>query len=278
MEIKKRPTALALFVGYLVWDLVIKPIWTLNIERLAERQNLDSTLSNGGVMDWIYWLSGYVPSSFGLGFVTGGVIFAYWDSILVAIRRRASPQIEPQQVKAKPDIRAWVGNMVPYFDLKEDGYAKLRISIIGVGHTPFRVSSVTGNIEMKYVRGRGGQAKIRLPSPLIDVQAIPQDQIKNGHYFNLWLFQPIPPDLAREIPDTFGWPPPPSLHFGDLEITLISEDGSATKRLKLWDSMRLQAGENLVRYDETMPLFPSEQDREKIQQSLGDVVRRFGAK
>jgi len=65
--------------------------------------------------------------------------------------------------------------------------------------------------------------------------------------------------------------------FDDLHIVLGSEDGTITKELKLWQSMRLSSGPDRIRVDETMKMFESEAGRQSFLQSMQavqDILKR----
>lgn len=277
MEIKKKPTALILAGGYLLWDLLLKPIWNLNVERLAESRELDQTLSGGNLIAWADWLASYIPNSFGIGFVSAALLFAYWDIIQAAFRRHVLRQVIPEAVNdAAAEITAWVGCIAASFDLEKQGYATLRLSIISVGSTPFRIAEVRGYITLKYVTGSNRRTAVKLPPPSILNNPSQDGAFERGHTGQLWLAQAIPHDVAREMPDLFSWSPYPSYEFENLEIVLRAEDDpNTTKRLKLWHSMRLSAGEGKVRCDETMKLFQSEGQAKELTDALAAVARHF---
>lgn len=270
---KKRPVALVLAVLYVLWQVFIQPIWNLNIERLAEKEKIDTTLSNWDhLMDALWAIGAYIPKSFPLGFVIGALIFAYWDAIVAGVRRHIlrKPDIAPVDEQT---IRAWVGRMTPFFE--DDDSVSMMITVINVGSMPFRFGVVSGNIKFTFVAGDTKRRYINL-TPLVKESSTNERAMKPGEYGPLWLHIPIPKNIRRELPDTFDWKPYPSFSFENLDIQLISEDGTCSKSLQLWDSMRLSAGEAIVRYDETFKLFDSEAQRKAIVDGLAGAAALLG--
>jgi hypothetical protein len=88
---KRNWAGIGIFLGYALYDLVLKPIWLLNVERLAERASIDNTLSDtasgSGIVAAVRDFFGFLPHSFGWGFATAALIFGFWDVIVDAFRR-----------------------------------------------------------------------------------------------------------------------------------------------------------------------------------------------
>ncbi|WP_066817982.1 hypothetical protein [Sphingomonas mali] len=266
---KKRPVALVLAALYAVWQVFVQPVWNLNIERLAEKEKIDTTLSNWDrLMDTLWAIGAYVPKSFPLGFVVGALIFAYWDAIIAAVRKYILRKPDAPIEGGSP-LRAWLGRMVPFFE--EDDSILLMLWVINLGTVPFRFGVVSGDIKFTYVAGDSTRRYVKL-SVLLKESCTTGSPLEPGYYGPLWLHVPIPKGLRRELPDTFGWTPYPSLSFENLDIQLVSEDGLHSKSLELWDSMRLSAGENVIRYDETMKLFKSDEERKDVAEGLAKAA------
>ena len=269
MQIKKKPTAVAVAVAYLAWEIVLQPIWNLNLERLAERQSIDTALADGGgIMDAFRAAAEYVPSSFGLGFVVGGLLFAYWDVVTANFRAHGLR-------KSEADLRAWVGNMVPHFDVEKKGYAEIYIYLIGVGTTPFRINGVKGNILLTHDNGKCQRVKTKLPTPSISNNPTDDRPLEAGHHCLLILSQPVPKAVTSLLPDIFGYNPYPHFDFDDLNITLTSLDGRASKRLKLWESMRLSSGDGQVRSVQAIKMFQSAEEATRFTESMAGLLKFF---
>lgn len=265
MEIRRKPTALGVAAAFGVWELFLKPIWTLNVERLAEKERIDTALSGGGrMMDALSMIASYVPSSFGLGFVVGALLFAYWDVISAFVKTR----ILRREVPA--DIRAWVGNIVPRFG--NNGFVSLHVYLISVGETPFIIDRMEGHIKFTFDDGTGKRRTVELPTPVFNENPALREVLTQGFYCLLELVQPVPRDVERCFFDTFTWKPYPSFDFEDLNISLVSENRLTTKRLKLWDSLRLSAGETVVRSDQTTRLFSSDAEAQAFRETMLKVA------
>lgn len=264
MQIKRKPTATILFTAYVLWSGIIQPVWNLNIEKAAERQNLDTALIDGGaVMDWLRWFASYVPSSFGLGFVTGALIFAYWDNITGFVRRRGG-------VNLKPDMRAWIGNMRPTFD-PENNKIELWISVINVGDATFTIKRVEGSVTVKTMDG-----EFILTDPLIDYNSEPEIHPNNYYTFSIHLSGPS--TFWKLTPDMFIWRNPRTyMEFDGLSIFIASQDGTE-KKIETWESMRLTTGEWEVCSVETQKIWKSDKERDDFQSAIGAIVKHFGAK
>lgn len=274
MEIKKKPAAWVLVAVYGFWELVAQPLWNLNLERLAESQKLDRTLSRGGLMDWFHWFVSYVPSSFGLGLVTGSLIFAYWDLISAwfnrAVMRSPEPVAEPEE---PADFRAWVGCMTPYFDRGEPALPRLFIDAVNCGECAWRVASLSGNIKFSYENPHGsGRKTATLSPPVTGDMAQWREWTPPKYIITMDFIQPIPSDVAKYLPDLFTWGKGASFDFSELIITLETEDGR-TKKLKLWESMRLSVGEWDIRSVQTFPLFKDEEERKAVTEGLAAAAK-----
>jgi len=266
---KKRPVALVLAGLYAIWQVFIQPIWNLNIERLAEKEKIDTTLSNWDrLMDTLWAVGSYIPKSFPLGFVLGALIFAYWDVIIALGRKYILRKPDAPAGEERP-LRAWLGRMVPFFE--EDDSITLMLWVINVGTVPFRFGVISGEIKFTYVAGDSKRRYVNL-SAMLKESGTTDGPLEPGYYGPLWLHVPIPKSIRRELPDTFGWTPYPSLSFENLDIQLVSEDGARSISLKLWNSMRLSAGEDVVRYDETMKIFESEEQRKSVVEGLAKAA------
>lgn len=78
---KRKWTAVILAGSYILLEWVFRPIWNLNVERIAEHGKFDTTLVEGvPVLEWIGRFLAFLPQSFLAGFVTGAVVFAFWDT------------------------------------------------------------------------------------------------------------------------------------------------------------------------------------------------------
>lgn len=266
MQIKRRPTALGIAGAYFLWEVVVQPIWNLNLERLAEQEKIDTTLARGGsLMDTLRAAVEYIPSSFGLGFVIGALIFAYWDAIVPMFQRHVLRK------ERDLDLRAWVGTIVPY--LEDDSTITLRISIIGVGQVPFRIDRVEGHIWLKHDRGDGTRVRVRLPAPIIKDNPTADAPLCAGYFGELYLLQQLPREVAEIVPEVFGWRPYPSMEFEDLNIVLVSQDGRHSKPLKLWESARLSAGAGQVRADQTMKLFKNDDEARAFNENFSRLAQ-----
>lgn len=245
MEIKRKPTAWAVLGIYVVWTGIVQPIWNLNIERAAEKRKLDTALIDGGaVMEWLRWLASYVPSSFGLGFALGALIFAYWDALIPYFRRYVrGQQLQSTDALTVPSVRAWVGTMSVHFDrarISKEGCAQLYLTVINVGDTPFRIGAVKGCAIFDC--GGATRKKINLTTPTIQFDLTEKDPLAPRYYGALSLTQPLPPNIIDLMPDCLSWIPRCSIDFSNLYIELVGEDGSRD-RLKLWDGILLKGGD-----------------------------------
>ncbi|PWG03647.1 hypothetical protein [Sphingosinicella humi] len=264
MEIKRKPTALLLAGAYGVWELFAKPIWNLNVERVAERGNIDDALLGAGRMsDVIASIASYLPSSFGLGFVAGAVIFAYWDNVAAWGRRLRGRE-------ARPDMRAWIGNMWPHFDPENRNF-ELWISLINVGDVPLQLKRLEGTAK---IVSMGGTFDLTEPRFHQKLDAF----IERAHYATVAVRFDAPAKFWSCLPDMFIWNSPhTSLRLDEFAVVMQSADGTE-KIVKGWDSMRLTAGEWEVRSVQTFPLFSSKEEQERFQTAMGNVVKRFGMK
>lgn len=261
MQINKKPAAWGIAGLWAFVEFVAKPIWNLNIERLAEQSQIDDTLAEFSPLTWLQEAASYLPSSFTAGFVAGALIFAYWDN-LRAFYLKASGKLP------LPDMRVWTGNMVPYFD-KKKGEMELYIYLMNVGDVDFVRASVSGSVNLRTAEGI-----LELPAQ----ERIEEFQGSMPRGYRAMLVVTFIPSRKfwSIYPDMFIWSNPrTSLEFKSLKVTLHASDGRE-KEVALWDSMRLTTGDEEVRAVETVPIFNSDEDREKFQKALGAVARRFG--
>lgn len=272
MKAAKRPTAVLLAIAYAGWELVIKPIWTLNVERVATVRGLDVTgwkLQN--ISNWWSHLTSYLPSSFGLGFVVGALLFAYWDTIVRVFRKHIlrEPQLS--------GVRVWVGNMSPFFDPNDRSNLTLVVSIVNLG-VPVRITGISGNIILKYQSyGRSARQEIKLDTPNIENATVHREELEFGYTAILSVRQPMPSILQKEVFDIFGRRPFPSMHFSELDIQLEADAETRPQRLKLWDSMRMSAGEWEVRAVETMRMFKTDAEHKAVTKGLAAALEKLAA-
>ncbi len=269
MEIKKRPTAAVIGGAILAWQLVLQPIWNLNVEKFAEQNNLDTTLSGGSIMTSVSALFDFLPSSFATGFAVGALIFAYWDWLASAVRRKVRPSSELGRV------RAWAANLSPSMDQKA-GTISIWMQVICVGDLPFRIAGVEGTISLK--ADNGSKKRVTYTIDNIRYALAPTEKLVTlGMFAGLSIEMDAPRQFLANMPDVMFWKPYPLLEFSDLTIWLETESG-LKKRLTLWDSMRLSSGDWQIKGVETFPLFKTEEERETLQKAIGAVVKRFGVK
>jgi len=88
MPKKKGWIAGTLLALWVLWDNFGKPIWTLNVERWAEKKMLDTQLRDSVPDSWwdslIIWVQesfNFITGPFGLGFALGALLFAFWDPL-----------------------------------------------------------------------------------------------------------------------------------------------------------------------------------------------------
>jgi len=89
MEIKRKPTAWIVAGAIIFNEWVIKPVWDYYIQNAAQKAQLGTEAGRAHLMSYFHAAISYIPSSFGLGFAAGALIFAYWDSLSRAFRRHA---------------------------------------------------------------------------------------------------------------------------------------------------------------------------------------------
>lgn len=147
MQIKRKPTAWLLLAGYVVWTGFIQPVWNLNVEHLAQKGQLDTAIDSWGrAMSVLAAIAGYIPSSFGLGFVVGALIFAYWDNIASKMRLpwKKAPETE---APVKPTAGVWVGKVEPFLNnVLDEGVIKIFVSFINSGIEPVTLRGLRGHI------------------------------------------------------------------------------------------------------------------------------------
>lgn len=208
-------------------------------------------------MTWLENLWSYLPSSFAAGFVTGALIFAYWDNIMSFIRRM--PKIEAPE-EPKQDFRAWIGCMRPNFDCSQRTI-DLWVSIINVGDASFRLKKPEGHVIL-----RAGRSRYRLTSPRFSTAS--EDLHSRGAYSTLAIRFDVPPKLWDSYPDMFQWNNPRThLELSELSVQVEAEDG-AVKSIHGWESMRLTAGEEEVRSVQTFPIARNEEERRQLTETV----------
>ena len=255
MKTSKRSTAVLIAAFYAFWELVLKPIWTYNVERVAAQNDLDVTVWRVGHLrdGWVYFTS-YIPSSFGLGFAVGGLMFAYWDVLAKLLHPRFKRKRE------ETGIRVWVGNMSPQFQFDDKDVASIFISIVNLG-CPVKIGHIYGSASISFDPGNGSRKSVELPTPALDTNELQEKTIPSGHTAVLVIKQPMPRRVVACMPATFMWKPYPSLAFENLTIQLVAENELTPQRLRLWDSMRLSTGDREVRAVETVKWFKSGEEK-----------------
>lgn len=87
MHVRSKPLiVIVLAILFVLWELIGQPLWNLNVERVAEHQEIDEvlrdalpTLSEGTMSDSaVEWID-YLTGPFFTGFVLGALIFGFWD-------------------------------------------------------------------------------------------------------------------------------------------------------------------------------------------------------
>lgn len=272
MKAAKRPTAVLLALAYAGWELVLKPIWTLNVERVATVRGLDVTgWKLQSISNWWSHLISYLPSSFGLGFVVGALLFAYWDAIVRVFRKNVL------RVPQLSGVRVWVGSMSPFFDPNDRSNLTLVVSIVNLG-VPVRITGISGNIILRYQSyGSNRRQEMELTTPSIDNPSAHSEELNFGYTAILSIKQPIPSPLQKEVFDMFGRQPFPSMRFSKLDIQLAADTETKPQRLKLWDSMRMSAGEWQVRSVETMRIYKTDEEHDAARKTLTSALAKLAA-
>ncbi|WP_152522531.1 hypothetical protein [Sphingobium ummariense] len=188
MQIKRKPTAWAAVVAYVVWTGVVQPVWNLNIEKAAEKGKLDTALIDGGkVMDWVHWLVSYVPSSFGLGFITGALIFAYWDNIGARI---SSLRTGIKLPKPRP-ASVWVGQTdLDAANMLNDNGFKVRIWLYNGGTEVLFFRGVSGCPFLVLTGENNDMNTFSMPNPIVEKMEY-LDKIIPGNGCWVTLFQSV---------------------------------------------------------------------------------------
>ncbi|WP_157215191.1 hypothetical protein [Flavisphingomonas formosensis] len=265
MEVKKRPTALLLATAYAAWQLIIQPIWNLNVENLAQQGNVDKAFVHGRVVvTWLSDMSAYVPSSFGLGFVCGSLLFAYWDALSRRFRKHVLKRGETV-LSDEPVIRAWLGNMVPHFDHEESASPSIYLTVLNFGAIPFKIRAIEGFITLSHDNGNMEKVETRLPHAFMNKEDM-EREVPPNHQILLKLIQPFPPSILRLMPDIFKSSIRPYYDFTNLKIILCS-DIAPDRDLRIWESMRLTTGAWSVRGDETFKMFKTPEERKQFVES-----------
>lgn len=183
-------------------------------------------------------LVSYVPSSFGLGFVVGGLLFAYWDAIADRFPILKRDKATPAPVPAL-GLRAWCGDIL--FDTSKiagDGYATLWISFINCGDTTLSVGKVSGFIKVIYWDNSRLKRSLELATPLVSTMSPSGESLDPLHFTDLVLHQTVRSDL-EDIFRSGRSGKSPSLDLRNLTIELIGENGE-TKNMKLWEGVALK--------------------------------------
>ncbi|HEX7856244.1 MAG TPA: hypothetical protein VF489_09025 [Sphingobium sp.] len=280
MSIKKKPVAIVITATYCLWTVVLQPIWNLNVEKIAEAGRLDKALLGWrSFPEQLSLLASYLPHSFGLGFVVGALIFAYWDQIARVVRLYVFRKDNQETLADTSAMRAWVGNMLAHFDRDKPHVFQLAISVINIGDVPFSVSHVAGQMAWSHA----DEDDRRTETPVPYVTLVERDEapiIDPGFTTIFYLEAPIPPNIVRSLPDMFFWHKRPYLKFDGLQIFLTAQCGQEMQ-LKLWDSMRMTTGEWQVRCVETFPIFKSKEEQTEFTKALaglGKVAARLGSR
>lgn len=277
MELKRKPAALVVAVIVIGWQAVGQPLWNLNVERWAEQRNLDTTLTNGHTsMSALWGFFDYIPSSFSLGFAIGGLLFAYWDAIVLAFRRHILRHA-PKAADA-PEPKVWAGDITAVFDQKEPSRARVIIRALNWGQVPFTLSAFRGHMTMTHDNGSGRKTITKLEPPTIDPETWGQ-LVEPGYILFLDLTQHIPRNITRMLPDMFSWGVRTYINFDALEIEVTSPDGKS-KTMKLCDCIRLTTGDWEVRSSQCTRMFKSDEEAAKFKEDmraasaiLGDLGR-----
>lgn len=272
MGIKRKPTAWVVAGSIIAVDWVIKPMWDYYVQNETQA-HLGTAAARAHFMSVLGSIAAYVPSSFGLGFAAGALIFAYWDSLNLAFRRHVlRNQQEPENEDEAPRIRAWLGNMVPHFDKGKPSEIALTLSILNCGEIPFRIGSIRGSITLSHDNGHGSRIRTVLPAPYVQDSKDFEKTVEPYYSVRFYIVQPIPRLVSDLMPDVFFWNVRPYFDFADLQVELVS-DIAESKLLPLWESMRLTTGNWEVRADETFKLFKSEDEAKALTNSLEKISR-----
>lgn len=240
MQFKRRTTAWTLAAVWILWDLVLKPILTLNVENVAQRNHMDTVLGSGGrIMTYVSWFASYVPSSFGLGFVVGALLFAYWDAIadrFPMLRRDKAIHVPTPAL----GLRAWCGSIL--FDtakIGSDGHANLWVSFINCGDTPISIGKVSGFMKVIYWDSYRVKRTFDLPAPLISSLSQTEKVLEPLHFTDLVLHQTIKSDLEDIFRGGRFGEKSPSIDLRNLIVEIIGDNGER-KNLKLWQGVSLK--------------------------------------
>ncbi len=266
MQLKKKRTAWWLAGAIFAWQFVGQPLWNLNVERVAESAEIDTTLARFSPMTWLAEIAAYLPNSFATGFAVGALIFAYWDTILAWSRRRFRKQGE------LPDMRVWVGTIVPYIERKERQLT-LWFHMVGIGDVPVKIADISGRVVWRGNNGSDKEMKVELGAPQV-IQNI-EGNFERGLHGALVISMVLPPTVWDLLPDMLMWTRPRSyLELNNLDIWLESERGTR-KRLPIWSSIRLTAGDWEMRYVQTFPINENG-EVDNLKAALAKVNKTFG--
>ncbi|MDB5710787.1 MAG: hypothetical protein JWL96_2857 [Sphingomonas bacterium] len=271
MQSKRKPTALILAIVVAVVQWIIKPLWDSYLQNTVQPAKLGATVGWQTVIHTFWAIVAYIPNSFSVGFVTGALIFAYWDTIIPAFRRHVLRKAAPEIADARDGLRAWVGSIVFSVDEKDEGNASLTLRVINFGNVPFSIRSLSGHTILKHDDGSGKHTKTKLPPPYLRHDQAHLENIPPGYVVTVLMDQRLPPNITRLLPDIFTWSARPYLVFNELNIDLTADKMPAS-RLKLWDSIRLTAGPWQVRGVQTFPMFESDDEAEKFRESMAAVA------
>jgi hypothetical protein len=268
MQVKKKPTAWVLATLFAIWQLVVQPIWNLNVEKVAEHDGLDGALVRWrSGMSAAWSLAQYVPSSFGLGFVCGGLIFAYWDTAVAWFRRRVLKKDSALPSPESVEIKAWLGEASVSLSESDPSQLRLFLRVLNWGTAAFKVSRVEGSMVLGHDNGFNRMVYTPLAVPALVHNRGEGDTVQPGHIRYIELQQHLPSKIVKILPDMLSWSMRPSIELKDLSIILQSE-GLPDKPLGLPDSLRITAGEWVVRTDQTSRLFKTEEERIAFAKSM----------
>lgn len=245
--------------------------------------SIDFMLARSKDPGWVGTVIKVLADNLGLLFILAGVAFIVWNE-----RRRTERLLDSRlpvgvgtEEQQAPDtneeqpIRLFAGKMEPSFE-EDFGAMEMFISVVNLGSTPVRMAHVEGAISLKADGGDSRRREWELPPPTLGHNPTKDGPLEHGYHGLFSVVQRFPAEVRALFPDTCGWKPYPSLEFGKLNIMFESEDRKSTYRLKLWDSIRLSAGEREIRARETTRLWETEEDRKKAAEALANLTVTLG--
>ena len=267
MRVKKKPTAWIFAGAALVWQLIIQPLWNLSVEHWADSGGFALLFSSWqSAMTGAGAIGQYLPSSFIMGFAVGGLLFAYWDSIITGVRRlfgRHDPLVE---------MRAWAGTIVPYLD-EQTRTLTLWFDVISVGLTPIKIGATSGTITLKLVEN-GDKYEYKLEFEGLD-RELGTEFAARGVALRFGAKFKVPGPAWDQLPYALSKKPYPSLSLEKYRIELEDEQ-EHRKDLRLWEHIRLSTGPLQPRYVETFSIWEDEAQKEQIQSAIGTAAKYFG--